>query len=131
MAEAVLASRLEARPEISVGSAGTAALVGRPADPMAQKLMLERGLDISRHRGRQLTPEVALASDLVLVMDDDLKAAVQQLAPAARGRVYRLGHFAKFDIPDPVGGSRGDFEIALSYIEHGIDDFERAFWSRT
>src|SRR5437868_4504627 len=110
MAEAVLASRLAKPPAISVRSAGTAALVGRPAHPIAQQVMRERGLDLSHHRARQLTAGIALASDLVLVMNQDLKTAVEQLAPPARGRVHRLGHFGKFDIPDPVGGSRPDFE---------------------
>jgi protein-tyrosine phosphatase len=70
------------------------------------------------------------ASDLVLVMDGDLAAAVEQLDPASRGRVHRLGRFGGFDIPDPVGGGRGDFERALSLIERGVADLQRAFWSR-
>lgn len=129
MAEVLLASRLEGRRATPVGSAGVAALVGHPADPIARDLMRQRGLDISGHRARQLTPEVAMAHDLILVMDGDLKRAVEQLVPSALGRVHMLGRFGNFDIPDPVGLERPDFERALSLIERGIDDFRRAFWS--
>ena len=130
MAAALLASRLEGRRATLVGSAGVTALVGHPADPIARDLMRERGLDISGHLARQLTPEMAMAHDLILVMDGDLKRAVEELAPSSLGRVHRLGRFGDFDIPDPVGLERPEFERALSLIERGIDDFERAFWSQ-
>jgi protein-tyrosine phosphatase len=59
MAESLLAQRLSGRsPDIWVGSAGLAALVGRPADPIAQTLMQERGLAISDHRARQITHDI-------------------------------------------------------------------------
>ncbi len=129
MAQALLASRLAARPGIRVSSAGVAALVGRPADPTAQQLMRQRGLDISEHRARQLTAELAVAHDLVLAMDEDVKRRVEQLVPDALGRVHRIGRFGDFDVPDPMGGARPEFERALSLIERGIEDFHRAFWS--
>ncbi len=128
MAEAVLLQRLAGR-DISIASAGIAALVGRPADPIARQLMLERGLDISRHRARQLTRDMILASDLVLAMDCSVKGAIEHLVPASLGRVQRIGCFGRFDVPDPVGGGRSEFMRALSFIEDGIEDLERAFWS--
>jgi len=130
MAAAVLASRLRAlgRPG-SVDSAGVAVREGTPADPIARELMRERGLDISRHRARQLTPELLADFELVLVMEEGLKREVEQLHPPARGRVQRLGRFGGFDIPDPYGGTRADFERALGLIDRGIADYERALWS--
>ncbi len=129
MAEAMLARRLASRGAIRIGSAGIAALVGRPADPTARALMQERGLDISGHRARQLTPEMAMTHDLILVMDAELKRSVERLVPSSLGRVHRIGRFGDFDVPDPVGRERPVFERALALIERGIDNFQRAFWS--
>jgi len=130
MAEALLAGRL-ARLGVTaaVESAGVHALVGQPAVPIAQELMRERGLDISRHRARQLTSELGASFELILVMETALERAVQAIAPDTRGRVRRLGHFGGFDVPDPFRQERPAFERSLALIERGLDDLERAFWS--
>src|SRR3954470_16771692 len=52
MAAAVLEHRAR---NLVVKSAGLAALVGEPAVPHALELMREKGIDLSRHRARQLT----------------------------------------------------------------------------
>ena len=63
MAEALLRTKL---PDVAVASAGIAAPSGALADPLAQELMLERGIDISAHRAKRvITPSIA-GSDLVL-----------------------------------------------------------------
>ncbi len=130
MAAAALAARLRAlgRPG-RVESAGIVALVGRPADPLAVELMRERGLDISGHRARQVSPEMLADFELVLAMEDGHRRAVEQMHPPARGRVQRLGRFGGFDIPDPFRGSRPDFERTLALIDRGIADLEKALWS--
>lgn len=131
MAEAVLAHRLQSRGQrVKVESAGIGALVGRPADPIAQALMAERGLDLSGHRARQLTPELVRAFDLVLVMESDHQRAVEAMVPSARGRVHRIGRWGNFDVPDPYRKDRRAFEHALALIERGVDDLEKAFWPR-
>jgi len=129
MAEAILASRL-APHGVKVSSAGIAALVGRPADPHAKALLAERGLDLSGHRARQLTPELVQGADLVLVMSTEQQRAVEQLAPAARGRVHRLGRFGGFDVPDPYRQDRAAFARALALIDRGVEDFVTTFWGK-
>jgi protein-tyrosine phosphatase len=129
MAEVLLRARLHARkPDAVVESAGIAALVGKPADPIAVALMSERGLDLSAHRARQLTPELARRFELVLVMEAGHQRDVEATVPALRGRVHRLGRFGDFDVPDPYRQPRAAFERALALIERGLDDFEKAFW---
>jgi protein-tyrosine phosphatase len=130
MAAALLDARIQGRNSLlRVESAGVSALVGTPADPLAVKLMNERGIDISAHRGRQLTPEITGASELILVMDERQQRSVENILPSSRGRVHRLGRFGAFDIPDPYRRPRAAFEHSLALIERGIDDFVRAFWS--
>lgn len=130
MAEALLAHRLAGRGvSATVESAGIAALLGHPADPIAQELMRERGLDLSGHRARQLTPELVRAAELVLVMEAEQQKVIESMLPSARGRVHRIGRFGGFDVPDPYRRERAAFEQSLSLIERGIDDFEKAFWA--
>ena len=127
MAEAILRRRV---PSIEVSSAGIAALVGRPADPVAVALMAERGLDISSHRARQLTAAMVEATDLVVVMEQRHVVDVEALTPAARGRVHLLGRFGRFEVPDPYKRPREAFEESLALIERGVNDFQQRFWSR-
>ena len=130
MAEALLRARLaELRPATHVSSAGLAALVGQPADPMAVALLAERGLDLSAHRARQVTPELVSAADLILVMEAAQQRHLELLAPSARGRVHRLGGFGDFDVADPYRQGRRQFERTLVQIDRGLADFERTFWA--
>ncbi len=131
MAEALLRSRFAARARGTVQSAGITALVGRPADPLAVELLAERGIDLSGHRGRQLTPEMIASADLVLVMEAAQQQEIERLSKAARGRVHRLGRFGGFDVDDPYRLPRAAFERALRQIERGLDDFDRAIWKAT
>ena len=70
MAEALLRDALREQQDITVESAGLGALVDHPASEHAVTLMRERGLDISGHRARQITPDMVHAADLVLVRPD-------------------------------------------------------------
>lgn len=131
MAEALLADRLRRCGVAAVvESAGIAALVGRPADPIAQALMAERALDISGHRAQQLTPDLIRSFELILVMEAAQRHAVEAILPAARGRVHRIGRWGDFDVPDPYGRERPAFERALALIERGIEDLQSSFWPK-
>ncbi len=131
MAEVLLAERLRARGVSAVvESAGIAALVGRPADPTAQALVAERGLDLSRHRARQLTPALIRSFELLLVMEAEQQRDVESILPSARGRVHRIGRWGGFDVPEPYKQDRAAFERALTLIERGIGDLEKAFWPK-
>jgi protein-tyrosine-phosphatase len=57
-------------PAVSVSSAGISGLEGESATAEAVMAMRERGIDISGHRARKVTREMADSSGLVLVMED-------------------------------------------------------------
>lgn len=116
MAEALLAAAL---PRMSVSSAGTGALIGHPADPIAQALLAERGLDISAHRARQITQSLSQQADLILTMDDEQRRYIESRYPLTRGKVFRLAESAKLNVPDPYRRGQEAFEHALQLIDAG------------
>lgn len=123
MAEALLQHELKEKADISVSSAGLGALAGHNASKHAVTLMAQRGLDISGHRARQLTPELVGDCDLILVMEKGHRRALDSVEPAARGKIYRLCEWRDKDIPDPYGAPMKQFEEALELIEQGVTDW--------
>lgn len=125
MGAALLSHKLGHLPErtMDIQSAGLHALVGYPADLMAQKLMAKEGIDISSHRARQLERSHLLWADLILVMDKQQKNAVFSFDLSARGKVYLLGEWSDFEVPDPYQRPRKIFEIAFGCISKGVDDW--------
>lgn len=104
---------------VSVASAGLAALVGEPAHREAQRWGASHSLDLSAHRGRAFTPEVARAFDLILVMDENQKRACETLIPSTRGRVFLMGQWLppeEREVPDPIGGAPSDHDRAYDRI---------------
>lgn len=125
MAEGLLRNALHMAgfENIEVRSAGLDALVGHPADKIAQRLLLEQGIDISAHRGYQLNRDIMRWADLVLVMEKSQLASVEYWDPVAKGKVYRLGEWSDFDVPDPYRKSGEVFEDALGLISKGVTDW--------
>lgn len=119
MAAALLAV---AAPDMHVRSAGLGALVGHPADPVALRLMAERGVNITDHRGTQVTRPMCLAADVILVMENAQRKRLDDLYPEARGRVFRLN---ESDIPDPYRKPEVAFRLALAGITTGVQTWAR------
>jgi len=125
IAEILLRTALGGR--VTVSSAGLAALQGEPPAREAERLMRELNLDISAHRGRQLTQEMAEAVDLILVMDHRQKRACERIAPAARNRIFLLGHWqprSLQEIPDPFGVGPMAFQLAREQISRAVADWQ-------
>jgi len=95
---------------------------------MSQELMQERGLDLSKHRAQQLTPELITQSDLILVMEAVQQKAVESMMPSARGRVYRIGKWGEFDVPDPYRAPKEKYQLALQLIEQGLKQWNEKIW---
>ena len=125
MAEALLREALREQQDIIVESAGLGALVDHPASEHAVTLMRERGLDITGHRARQITPDMVHAADLVLVMEAGHKRAIDINEPEARAKIYRLGEWQDRDIKDPYRQPREAFEAALADIDEGVAEWAR------
>ena len=113
----------QALPELQVSSAGLAALVGYGADPIAVEIMAGAGIDISTHRARMLTEEIARDADLILVMDDTQRMHVAMQFPFATEKVYKLGEASRQDIPDPYRQDSEMFRTVFSMIESGVGEW--------
>jgi protein-tyrosine phosphatase len=92
---------------IEVTSAGTHALHGHRAQIEAVDAMAELGIDIGNHRARQITREMARASDLILVMETAHCGMVKRLLGWRRTKPRKIGEFHPQDpledIADPFG----------------------------
>ena len=73
-------------PGLKVGSAGIAALVGKPADPVAAESAAEKGISLDGHVARQLTPELGARYDLILAMEPGHRAEIMRRFPTLSGR---------------------------------------------
>jgi protein-tyrosine phosphatase len=108
---------------VQVDSAGTHAYhVGQPPDARATAHALRRGLDLSSQRARQLTPADFSEFDLLLAMDwDNLALVEERCPPGARQKVQLLMSLApdaaSTVVPDPYYGGDAGFEEVLDLCE--------------
>ena len=106
------------RTDIEVSSAGTNAWDGSAASDGALLIGMERGLDLSEHRSRQLTPEIVSESDLILAMSPTHVARVKEID--ARANVHLLAGYAAgregHAVQDPFGGDLAAYRDAFDDI---------------
>jgi protein-tyrosine phosphatase len=125
MAAALFARNARERgSRLRVASAGIAASTGHPPPGPVIALMSRRGLDVSRHRARQLTGMLVQRQDLILVMDGAQQSYVETHWEQVKGRVYRLGAWRDRDVPDPYGLTAESYLECLSAIEAYVADWE-------
>ncbi|OLL27323.1 hypothetical protein BTH42_33465 [Burkholderia sp. SRS-W-2-2016] len=119
MAAGILQARL---PHVDVSSAGTGAMVDSPADPLARQVLATAArIDIDAHRARQITAELVLKAEIVLVMETLHKRWIISRFPAAAGRTFLLGEFGGFEVADPYLGTEQDFIACYASIVRGVD----------
>lgn len=111
MAASLLQHALDAEDEplrsITVHSAGVSAFAGDPASRNACKALQPVKLDISSHRSRPLSDQLADASDLILTMTSAHIEAIRQQHPGLEAPVYRFCEWMESgqkEVPDPFGG---------------------------
>lgn len=109
LGEAALRARIGDR--ITVSSAGTDAIEGRPATAGSVTAGAERGLDLGDHRAHRLSVGDVLDADLVLCMERAHRDAIHRAVPEAIGRVFT---FKEFVALLAVGGSVETITDAIS-----------------
>lgn len=95
LAAALLAHRLRDLPGVTVSSAGTFAMVGKPMDDRAALHARRLGLDPSGERATQLTEEAIASSDLVITMADEHRGVILDYDPSAARRTFTARRLAR------------------------------------
>ncbi|MPW20869.1 low molecular weight phosphotyrosine protein phosphatase [Paraburkholderia sp. CNPSo 3157] len=111
---------IQSMPGVATLSAGTHALVGRGADPLAMALMQERGIDLSAHVATALSDAHVRNANLILAMTRAHLTWLKTLYPEVKERVHLLCENDDTDVVDPYRRTRFTFELATSQIEHGL-----------
>lgn len=127
-AEGILRAKLAAAglaEAVELDSAGTGDWhVGKAPDSRAIRAAAGRGYDISDLRARQVTAEDFQRFDLILAMDHDNLAWLEQLRPED-GVVPELflarQGLAVDEVPDPYYGGAAGFERVLDLLEDACD----------
>ena len=134
MAEGVLRQRLSnwvSDLGVDVDSAGTHGFhVGAPPDSRAQAAAARRGYEIGKLRARKVVAEDFQRFDLLLAMDADNLAELQELAaPELRSRARLFLDFSSSmpgtDVPDPYYGGPVGFERVLDLVEEAVEGLLR------
>lgn len=86
-------------------SAGTRALPGSPALPVAAQVGSQLGVSLLEHRAQEITPALISTQDVILTMEKQHKEALQIEFPLFAKRIFLLTEMsieAQGEIADPV-----------------------------
>jgi len=130
MAEVIGTAIAAARhlPQLRVTSAGVAADAMSGASEGSLLIALEQGLDLSRHRSRQVTAAVIADADLVLTMSPSHLLAVEGIGGAGKAHLlsaYATNGESLRPVSDPIGGDisvyRDTFDELHALISRAFD----------
>ena len=125
MAEALARKIAERRghADVSISSAGTNAWDNMPATDEALLVGMERGIDLTGHRARKLTPAIVSEADLIFVMTPGHLEQVKQLG--GRGKVHVIDEYASGSanqgITDPYGGDLDAYRQTADVLERELE----------
>ena len=124
-AEYILKDKLQNK-AIRVSSAGLTALEGKSADATAVELAQQKNIDMSAHKGRQLSSSLVAQNSVILVMEQRHLSDLCNRYPQARGKTFLLGKWLdEKEVPDPYRQSREAFEHVYELIESACGAWQK------
>ncbi len=111
--------------DFEVASAGTHDYhAGKPPFPTALEVAKKRGVDMTQHVARRISPADLDHFDFILAMDRANIAALRAIAPTRCKQKIELlleygDRYHGQEVPDPYGGTVQDFELAMEMIRDG------------
>ncbi len=133
MAEAMMDEMVDDHPrlrgEVKVSSAGTFALDGSSSNENSQRVMEEKGIDIHKHKSRQLTREMAEDADIILTMEARHLEELEAISPESYGKAHTLKGYAEdvegfpgegYDIEDPFREPYENYLEAANQIQEAL-----------
>jgi protein-tyrosine phosphatase len=100
-------------------SAGMGAVDGTPASLLAQLEMKRRGIDISRHRARNLASVDPGTYEEIVALDREVATLLEKAVP-------RHPKIRVWNIADPFGGPAGGYRDAAEIIKTYVGEYVRA-----
>ncbi len=78
---------------------------------LSQKVMSQKGIDLSSHRSRRLTAELMKAADVILAMTQYQVEAIRAEFPEVADKTLLISQLIgqAFDIDDPIMGTEEDY----------------------
>ncbi len=117
---------------VKIGSAGTHAHDGRPADARAQDAARQLGLSLREHTATRLTKELVAEYDVIFAMDDLNYVNILMTFPASReklrlfGGMAPSGSYRPHEIADPYMTSAGEINATVAMIKRYVSALAQA-----
>jgi protein-tyrosine phosphatase len=112
------------RKNYHVGSAGSAAVDGVPASPLAVEVANANAIDLTKHQARFLSRTLVGEADLIIALAASHRDTVGVIEPSALAYVYLLTDFCddvEGDVTDPIGMGREVYEQSFALIAKCIE----------
>jgi protein-tyrosine phosphatase len=98
--------------------------MGKPADPLAVRVMNEIDIDLSGHRSGDVNAELMGWAQYVLVMELHHASKLRERFPESEDKIMVLANFGGFmEIKDPIGGWRWKFRSCRDELKRCIESF--------
>ncbi|WP_350343544.1 low molecular weight protein arginine phosphatase [Proteinivorax tanatarense] len=117
--------------DVQVLSAGLMAFDDMPASEYSKKVAEEAGLDISKHKSKQVTQNLVKSAGLILTMTKAHKNTLLNTFPESKGKVYTLKEHSmlynkdkrtskSYDITDPFGRTKEEYMECFQEIKESL-----------
>jgi len=109
-----------------IDSAGTEALFEMPSDENTVDVCQKHGIDISAHRGQQVTHAMVHDASLILCMAEPHRRIIRGIFPQWERKILLLKEFglekppADASVSDPTGGAKRKYEKCFQELEAEI-----------
>lgn len=120
---------------VTIGSAGTNAHDGRPADARAQDAARQLGASLREHAATRLTAQLVKDYDVIFAMDDlnyvNILATFPDSRPKLRlfGGMTATGRYREHEIADPYMTSAGEVSVTIGMIRRYVAELAKALAS--
>ena len=121
--------------DVKIGSAGTHAHDGRPADARAQDAARQLGLSLREHAATRLTTRLVADYDVIFAMDDLNYVNILATFPESRGKLLLFGgmtesgSYRAHEIADPYMTTAGEVNTTITTIKGYVAKLARALIS--
>ncbi len=111
---------------ILVDSAGTEALIESPPEDVTIAVCKNHGIDISTHRGQQVTNVMVQDASIILCMAEPHRRIIRGIFPQWERKILFLREFGLAEIPqhlsieDPTGRAKRKYEKCFKELEAEI-----------